>query len=89
MKNCILLVHASSFGASPEGTGALVVHWDEWDVPVGHVSLPARLVDDLIAIRTEHAASSLTAARCRITCWEGRATFPCGGVRCSTSGTRR
>ncbi len=63
MKNCILLVHASSFGAAPGGNEALVVHWDEWEVPEGHVSLPARLADGLTAIRAEHAAWAYDFAR--------------------------
>ncbi|MBO4334742.1 MAG: hypothetical protein J5846_02765 [Desulfovibrio sp.] len=34
----------------------LTVHWQEWDVPDAHLSLPALVARDLLDIRTEHAS---------------------------------
>ena len=38
-----------------QGTG-LTVHWDAWDVPHTHISLPALVNAQLLDIRREHAA---------------------------------
>lgn len=60
MKECILLVGPAPLPVDvasrlPEA-GHSVVHWDLWDVPEGRISLPARLHDELVEVRAEHAA---------------------------------
>ncbi|WP_299395833.1 TIGR04326 family surface carbohydrate biosynthesis protein [uncultured Desulfovibrio sp.] len=34
----------------------IILHWESWDTPAGHVSIPAILQEHLLRIRTEHAA---------------------------------
>ena len=38
------------------GATQTVVQWEGWDAPEGHVSLSARLRNDLESIRAEHTA---------------------------------
>lgn len=63
-RECLLLLTADTAApatagngtAGPVPDGVCVVHWRGWEVPAGHVSLEARLREDLPAIRQEHAA---------------------------------
>jgi surface carbohydrate biosynthesis protein (TIGR04326 family) len=41
--------------AVTDAVDTLVVHWDAWHVPEGHVSLPALLARNIVRLRGEHA----------------------------------
>lgn len=62
MKTIHLLVDPAARSAADPGDGP-ILHWDAWEVPEGHLSLPALLRDHLTDIRREHAAWAYDMAR--------------------------
>ena len=52
MKHCILVTDEQD---RTDIATACIVHWEAWDVPEGHCSLPTLLTLDLPLIRAEHA----------------------------------
>ncbi|MDR1660668.1 MAG: hypothetical protein LBR94_10125, partial [Desulfovibrio sp.] len=59
-------------------SASLVAHFDAWDVPEGVISLPARLQDELTAVRAEHAAWAYDFGRRRVSGREVQDWLRCG-----------
>ncbi|MDR2573454.1 MAG: hypothetical protein LBC94_03770 [Desulfovibrio sp.] len=63
----------------PQGAAAgLMVYFDAWDAPRGHISLPARLHDELVTVRAEHAAWAYDFARRPVAGRETQDWLRCG-----------
>jgi surface carbohydrate biosynthesis protein (TIGR04326 family) len=74
----LLLVSGSARIPQEAESASLVAHFDAWDVPEGVISLPARLQDELTAIRAEHAAWAYDFGRRRVSGREVQDWLRCG-----------
>ncbi|MDR3358879.1 MAG: hypothetical protein LBN96_08540 [Desulfovibrio sp.] len=78
-KNMAELFLLSGAARIPQETpSSLVAHFDAWDVPGGVISLPARLQDELKAVRAEHAAWAYDFGRRRVSGREVQDWLRCG-----------
>ncbi len=59
-------------------TDAYILHWELWDTPEDHISVPALLQKYLLQIRTEHAAWAYDMARAVVSGQSVEDWFKCG-----------
>jgi surface carbohydrate biosynthesis protein (TIGR04326 family) len=73
-----LLLLAGQAKCEADASCRLIVHFDAWDVPEGEISLPARIQDELVFVRAEHAAWAYDLGRMRVDGREVQEWLRCG-----------